>query len=412
MSNNLYKLGWPVEPLVKHTAVFETGSRPRGGVSKYTEGIPSISAEQISEEGTFKWDNIKYVPEEFFKKAIKGIIKVGDILIVKDGATTGKCAFVDHDFSFKKAMINEHTYLLRTQNRLLSKYAFYFLKSHYCENYFEHRRKHGVIGGLNNSFINDIKLPVPPLSEQRRIVDRIDKLTSHAEKARRLRQDALLEASNILGSCIEQVVSNVSDEYVPLRAFLLEGPRNGWSPKADNQSVNGIPVLTLSAVTGFRYDGSKIKWTTAKANKAAHYWLKPGELLITRSNTLEFVGHAAIYDGEPHPCICPDLIMKMTVRHEIADTMFIHYWLQSTMVRHYIIKNARGTSGSMKKINQSHVKNIPIPKTSLSLQLNIVKYLNRIRLKIDEMLNLQKKIESELTVFTAALLAKAFRGEL
>jgi len=62
MRNTLYKLGWPVEPLVQHTAVLETGSRPRGGVSKYTEGIPSISAEQISEEGMFKWDNIKYVP--------------------------------------------------------------------------------------------------------------------------------------------------------------------------------------------------------------------------------------------------------------------------------------------------------------------------------------------------------------
>ena len=186
MSNTLYKLEWPVEPLVQHTAVLETGSRPRGGVSNYMGGIPSISAEQISENGMFKWDNIKYVPEHFFKKAKKGIIKEGDILIIKDGATTGKCAFVDSDFPFKKAMINEHTYLLRTKHGLLSKYVCYFLKSHYCKEYFEYRRKLGVIGGLNKNFICDIKLPVPPLDEQRRIVARIEELTRRAEEARQV----------------------------------------------------------------------------------------------------------------------------------------------------------------------------------------------------------------------------------
>ena len=61
MKNTRYKADWPVEPLAQHTAVLETGSRPRGGVSKYTDGIPSISAEQMSENGMLRWDNIKYV---------------------------------------------------------------------------------------------------------------------------------------------------------------------------------------------------------------------------------------------------------------------------------------------------------------------------------------------------------------
>ena len=72
----------------------ESGSRPKGGVRGIKEGIPSIGAEHLSYKGTFDFSSIKYVPEEFATQMHKGRIKKNDILIVKDGATTGKTAFV------------------------------------------------------------------------------------------------------------------------------------------------------------------------------------------------------------------------------------------------------------------------------------------------------------------------------
>jgi type I restriction enzyme S subunit len=403
---------WEFKYLSLFVATIESGSRPRGGVSKYTSGIPSISAEQIDADGNFYWEKIKYVPDDFYENNIKGRIQKNDILVVKDGATTGKSAFINSHFPFEKSIINEHTFIVRTRDELNPKFAFYYLRSPYCIEYFESSRLKGVIGGITNTFINDILIPIPPLSEQNRIVTRIDKLTRRVQEIRRLRREAATEAALLMQERIDKLLTGLTEKFFPLRHFLIDKPRNGWSPPGNSFASHGVPVLTLSAVTGFNYEGSKIKWTSSPTRLDAHYWLKLGELLITRSNTPELVGHAAIYDGKPAPCICPDLIMKMTVDPAKADTRFVHFWLQASIARIYLMTRARGTSGSMKKINQGHVEGIPVPGIPVEQQRRIVEYLNGLQGKADDLKRLQAETEAELAAFTPALLAKAFRGDL
>ena len=405
--------GWDYKPLGQFTASLESGSRPRGGVSRYTSGVPSISAEQIAEDGKFRWDAIKYVPDSFYEAATKGRIAPNDILVVKDGATTGKCAFVGPDFPFSRAMVNEHTFILRTEPTLLPKFAYYYLKSPYCADFFSHSRARGVIGGLTTDFIVDLSIPVPPLEEQRRIVARIDQLTSRLRRAAELHREATEDGDRLRQVNVESVFAQIKNaERVPLQEVLAGKPRNGWSPPADSHAAAGVPVLTLSAVTGFRYDGSKIKWTAAQTRPDAHYWLRPGELLITRSNTPELVGHAAIYDGNPERCICPDLIMKMSVEPTKAHVRFIHYWLQTTEARCFITSRARGTSGSMKKIAQGDVQAIPVPRIPLPDQAAILVRLDSFRREAERLTAEQGTIQTQLERFPPALLAKAFRGEL
>lgn len=404
--------GWEWNSLSHHVRNLESGGRPRGGVSSYNAGIPSISAEQMLENGDFYWEKIKHVPESFFKSSKKGKISIGDILIVKDGATTGKCALIQPDFPFKRAIVNEHTYILRVAQSLLPEYVFFYLKSHYCSNYFEHSRQRGVIGGLTTSFITEIDIPVPSLDVQHMVVAKIKQLLNRIKEVGVLQKMAKADADACWHATINDLLLNLTDNHVHIQYYLIGKPRNGWSPSADSHVGRGAPVLTLSAVTGFKYDGSKVKWTNAETQLNAHYWLKPGELLITRSNTPELVGHAAIYDGNPTPCICPDLIMKMTVDGTKADVRFIHYWLQTTTVRRYIVSRARGTSGTMKKINQGHVQQIPIPRIPLTEQSRIADQLDTVQKNLYKLTRIQSEIDNELASFTPALLAKAFRGEL
>ena len=105
MGDSYLNTKWSIEPLSKHVHYLETGSRPKGGVSNYTDGIPSVSAEQINPDGNFYWDKIKFVPEIFFKSVTKGIITADSILIVKDGATTGKCAFIGKNFPYSNRIM-------------------------------------------------------------------------------------------------------------------------------------------------------------------------------------------------------------------------------------------------------------------------------------------------------------------
>ena len=189
-------------------------------------------------------------------------------------------------------------------------------------------------------------------------------------------------------------------------------PRNGWSARCDNNE-NGTPVLTLGAVTGYQYNPSAFKRTSYPTNHNAHYWLKPYDLLITRSNTPELVGHAAIYDGNPENCIYPDLMMKVPIDEHTADKKFVWFWLQCAVVRKFIEANAKGTSPTMKKIKQSTVMSIPFPEDlSLQEQRLIMRQLDSVQAKIVELQSNQAKTAVELDAFLPSILDKAFKGEL
>lgn len=239
---------------------------------------------------------------------------------------------------------------------------------------------------------------------------RIERVAKRIEVSRGLRSEALTEAKLLVKSYLHQLTRAMSDLRV-LGDALSEKPRNGWSSRCDNADT-GVPVLTLSAVTGYRYDGTAFKRTSSPTDSDAHYWVKPGDLLLTRSNTPELVGHAALYDGTPERCIYPDLIMRVPVDESRADKRFVWYWLQSPLVRDYIQLNAKGTSPTMKKIAQGTVMGIPFPLAlSLPEQRRIVGYLDDLQGKLDQLNNFQTQTASELDALLPSILDKAFRGE-
>lgn len=255
------------------------------------------------------------------------------------------------------------------------------------------------------------RIPIPSISEQRRILSQIDRLTTKVTEARTLREEASAQSSRLLKAALHRIGHELQATG-KLGNVLLDKPRNGWSAKCDN-SEGGTPVLSLSAVTGFRYRATEFKRTSLHAPKGAHFWLRPGDLLITRSNTPELVGHAAIYSGTPSPCIYPDLMMRVPVKHDSVVPTFVWYWLQSPVVRDFISQSAKGTSPTMKKISQDVVMAIPFPTgISIQEQRQIVAELDGLQRRVDSLRQLQNQTEAELHALMPSILSKAFRGEL
>jgi type I restriction enzyme S subunit len=261
-----------------------------------------------------------------------------------------------------------------------------------------------------NAFLEEC-IPLPPLTEQRRIVAQIEELTSRIDEARSIRTEASDEAETLVRAALGRLASSTGASGT-LGDVLSAKPRNGWSAKCDN-AEGGIPVLSLGAVTGFRYRSTEFKRTSLQPAKNGHFWLNPGDVLITRSNTPELVGHAAIYDGTPAPCIYPDLIMRLEFRKETVDRRFVWYWLRSPLVREFICHHAKGTSPTMKKISQGIVMTIPFPsRLSLRAQHRIVAELDALQAEVDALRQLQTGTVAELDALVPSILDRAFRGEL
>ena len=257
---------------------------------------------------------------------------------------------------------------------------------------------------LNPPKFLDLEIPLPAtLEEQRQIATWIETMAGKVSEAQALRDQAREQSEALNRSGASSILKTypVTGKLID----VLQGlPRNGWSPKCDNDP-NGAAVLTLSAVTGWRYSPKAIKRTSLPTDPAAHYWLNEGDLLITRSNAPELVGHVSIYSGQPSPCIYPDLIMKIVVDPMRAYTPFVWHWMQTTIVRDHIKRSAKGTSPTMKKISQGIVASTPFPTgISASEQRKIVKELDLLQANIDAV----KKLQDETAIELAALMPTIF----
>jgi type I restriction enzyme S subunit len=106
--------GWRVGTLKDILKDIETGKRPKGGAQ--VDGIPSIGAEKIEKISYYNFSSEKYISTDYFENMTKGKIKSGDVLLYKDGAYTGKSTLFMDDFPYSKCAVNEHVFLLRTEN--------------------------------------------------------------------------------------------------------------------------------------------------------------------------------------------------------------------------------------------------------------------------------------------------------
>jgi type I restriction enzyme, S subunit len=263
--------------------------------------------------------------------------------------------------------------------------------------------------GLDRFIANSI--PLPPLDEQRRIVSRLDALVTKIEETKRLRNDIRIEHHALFTSIVSRILDDLPYSG-KLGDILLSPPRNGWSARCDGLAT-GTPILSLSAVTGFSYRSDQYKWTSEPTSQDAHYWLSPGDLLISRSNTPDLVGHAAIYNGKPTPCIYSDLMMMLPIDAQRFNTQFVHYVLQTKKVREFIKSNAKGTSPTMKKISQGTVIAIPFPTDcSKPHQVAIVNRLNSLRTALHDVGARQADIADEINALLPSILDRAFKGEL
>jgi type I restriction enzyme S subunit len=259
------------------------------------------------------------------------------------------------------------------------------------------------------------ELPLPSLDEQQRTVALLDEAFEGIATAAANAEQNLRDSRAVFESQLGAIFTQHGDEWekrVSLSALLSVQPRNGWSPPAVYQTGAGVPVLTLSSVTGFQYDGSRTKLTSAPTSDDAHYWLRAGELLITRANTPRLVGHVAVYDGRPARAICPDLIMKMTVDPAKALTRFVYYYLRSPEARGYLMSRAQGANPTMTKIGKSVVQDILVPQPTLTQQHAVVTLLDRLGDETRRLESVYLRKLAALDELKKSLLHEAFSGNL
>jgi type I restriction enzyme S subunit len=332
-------------------------------------------------------------------------LQPGDVLFnnTNSAELVGKAALVREPLQW--AYSNHMTRVrVLDEQRLRPEWLLLCLKSLWLSGFFM-RAANRWIGqaGFNPSRLQRIRIPLPDCDEQERRVAQYWSTTGDGFTAVRLIDETVRLSNLMVPAMLARTTADLSDERATLGEWLSEPLRNGWSPRCDNDP-DGVCVLKLGAVLNFRYDPSAFKRTSLPVDTDAGYWCAPGDILISRSNTEDLVGHAAVYTGTPSPCVFPDLLVRIRLDPSKADRRFVALWLSSPEVRAYIKGKAVGASPTMKKINQPTVRGIPVPAITVDRQEEIVEAIVPIEDDLEVANHLLETSQQDLSRFDGALL--------
>lgn len=165
--------GWKYLKLSEFGYEVESGNRPAGGIDDSLEdGIPSLGAESIDKLGYFDYSNVKLVPREFYDKMKRGHGKDNDILLYKDGAYIGKVTLFRNGFPFKEYAVNEHVFLLRSNNKDYQNYLYFTLNMPQYFTQMQNLNRNAAQPGLARGDLDRIKILVP----NEKVIEKFNKL--------------------------------------------------------------------------------------------------------------------------------------------------------------------------------------------------------------------------------------------
>ena len=250
-----------------------------------------------------------------------------------------------------------------------------------------------------------LPVPLPPLDEQRRIVD----ILNRAAKIERLRAQAAERLREFVPALFVRMfgdpVENLLGWDVALLGEVIQGFEAGKNVKAGNGEAR-FRILKVSAVTSGEFDPTMTKPAPDDHVAPSHHRVRVGDLLISRANTSALVGATAMVEREAPDVLLPDKIWRFVWRENSpVEPRFVHGLFQHQGIRELISEMASGTSASMKNVSQAKLKTLPIIVPPLDLQRRFTQLIATVRSAIS-VAELCSRSTSELS---ASLMSRLLR---
>jgi len=303
------------------------------------------------------------------------------------------------------------------RERLMPKFLEYFCKLESV--WGELKRRSRGIGARRESvhpkqFLS-LDIPLPPLTEQRRIVARIEELDAQINEARELRKQIENDTEILFKQALSSHIDDSGWPTFLLGKILSEKPRNGLAPQSETD-IGGRMMLRINAVSSSqtRYvDTSATKQVQLASETAEPFVIKNDDIFIVRYNgDINRVGKPAIYKGcNKYQIVYPDKLIRLRPNTKQISPDFLVFALNSRTVRTQVENLGKTTAGNI-GISGGNVQSFIIPVPSLPEQRRIVAELDTLQAEVDAMKRLQAETAIELDALLPAVLDRAFKGEL
>ena len=371
---------------------------PFGSNLKATEYIESgvpIARIQNVKRFIFNKTNRKFVSEEKYKQLIRHTYMGGDILLTKLGEPLGLACIVPH--TEPNGVIVADLVRIRPNSEITNtKYLEYVLNSQEVIIQIASHVKGSTRARINLSVVRGLSVPLAPLAEQKRIVEKLDQVLAQVDtiKARldgipailkRFRQSVL--AAAVSGKLIGKIdVKNIS---LKMCVDIHNGARQPVSASLRKNIKGDTPYYGATGivdyVNGFTHEGRFLLVGEDGAN------------LLSKSKDLSFIVDGEVWvNNHAH-------VLKEKPKNSLH---FIRFAINALDLSPWV------TGSAQPKLTKRALELLPIPKYSIEEQTEIVRLVDQYFAFADTIEKQVQKAQQRVDKLTQSILAKAFRGEL
>lgn len=375
-----------------------SGSTPDTDRKEYWENgdIPWITPADLTDhQEVFFFGMLRKITEEGYKSCSTRILPPGSILY-SSRAPIGHCAVTTFPLCTNQGFKN-----LIPNHRLDSAYGYYALK--YLTPQIMALGRGATFLEINKEIFENVKIPLPPLEEQRRIAEVLQK----ADRVRRLRRYARALSDGYLQSVFLEMFGDPETNPMGWKKAIIDDviseSQYGTSLKS-NEEKRGYPVLGMANIT---YDGkidlSSISYVDLSHEEFNKLKLEKGDVIFNRTNSTELVGKTA-YWNITEDAVLASYLVKLKIKKNVTPDFFVG--LLNTPKYKKLFRERCKKAVGQSNISPTLLREFPIIIPSLGIQEEYSKFLSSITLLQRRQFEATRQAEQ----LFQSLLREAFEG--
>ena len=388
-----------------------SGSTPRG--SNYSaNGIPFFRSQNVYND-RLVYDDIKYISEEVHQKMKGTEVLANDLLLNITGGSLGRCAVVPADFNCGN--VSQHVCIMRSV--LVEPEYFHVLV---LSSYFAKSMKITGSGreGLPKYNLEQMGFPLPPLTEQQRIVAEIEHwfaLIDQIEQGKADLQTIIKQTkSKILDLAIHgklvpqdpndepaiELLKRINPDFTPCDNGHYTQLPDGWcvvTLKDLCENINGLwkgkkePFVNVGVIRNanftkdFKLDYSNIEYIDVEQRTFAKRHLENGDLIVEKSGGSDNnpVGRTILYEGKSGVFSFSNFTMVLRTRNnDIVLSKFLYYYILAKYQKGDMRLMQTQTTG-LRNLILDKFLSMPIHLPPLSEQKRIIDRIETIFTSLD-----------------------------
>lgn len=399
-------------------SIFERGiTFPASGKEKEKSenNLPCIRTTNIQEE--LELEDLIYIDKKYIKNNENKLVKTNDIIMSSANSRelVGKVIYV-HNI-FEPMTFGGFVLVIRTKD-IFNKFLFYFLRLEFLAGHFMGKSAQTTnIANISTANLSSYCIPLPPLLEQQRIVERIESLFAKLDEAKENLQNVLdgfetRKAAILHKAFTGELTANWRKQHgVSMDSWeekklgdcgSLQRGRSKHRPRNDSRLFGEkYPFIQTGDVANAEmYIINHSKMLSDFGLQQSKLFPK-GTLCITIAANIGKVG-ILTYD-----CCFPDSVVGFLPNNEnICE--FIYYKL--TTLQKELEELAPATA--QKNINLKLLNDLKINMPTRDEQIEIVRIIDYLFAKEQQAKELAEKAIAKIDLIKKAILARTFRGEL